>query len=61
VSGEGVRDVFVIRGDVALKTSAKFGVAGEDHYEVLQGLVEGDEVVISDMTDYMHVKELKLR
>jgi HlyD family secretion protein len=61
VSGEGVRDVFVIRGDVALKTSAKFGVAGADHYEVLQGLVEGDEVVISDMTDYMHVKELKLR
>jgi HlyD family secretion protein len=61
VSGEGVRDVFVIRGDVAMKTSAKFGVAGADHYEVLQGLVEGDEVVISDMTDYMHVKELKLR
>jgi HlyD family secretion protein len=61
VSGEGARDVFVIRGDVALKTSAKFGVAGADHYEVLQGLVEGDEVVISDMTDYMHVKELKLR
>ncbi|HEX5085173.1 MAG TPA: HlyD family efflux transporter periplasmic adaptor subunit [Blastocatellia bacterium] len=61
VSAEGVRDVFVIRGDVAVKTSAKFGVAGADHYEVLQGLAEGDEVVISDMTDYMHVKELKLR
>jgi HlyD family secretion protein len=61
VSGEGVRDVFVIRGDVALKTAVKFGVAGADHYEVVQGLLEGDEVIISDMTDYMHVKELKLR
>src|SRR5262249_51680166 len=28
VGGEGVRDIFVIRGDVALKTAAKFGVAG---------------------------------
>ena len=61
LSGEGVRDVFVIRGDVALKTSAKFGVAGADHYEVVQGLLEGDEVIISDMTDYMHLKEVKLK
>jgi HlyD family secretion protein len=61
MSGEGVRDIFVIRGDVALKTAAKFGLAGADHYEVIQGLLEGDEVIISDMTDYMHMKEVKLR
>ncbi len=61
VGGEGVRDIFVIRGDVALKTAAKFGVAGADHCEVLQGLLEGDEVIISDMTDYMHLNEVKLR
>jgi HlyD family secretion protein len=61
VGGEGVRDIFVIRGDVALKTAAKFGVAGADHCEVLQGLFEGDEVIISDMTDYMHLNEVKLR
>jgi len=61
VGGEGVRDIFVIRGDVALKTAAKFGVAGADHCEVLQGLHEGDEVIISDMTDYMHLNEVKLR
>lgn len=61
LSGEGARDVFVIRGDVALKTAAKFGVAGADHYEIVQGLLEGDEVIISDMTDYMHLKEVKLK
>jgi HlyD family secretion protein len=61
MSGEGVRDIFVVRGDVALKTAAKFGVAGPDHYEVIQGLLEGDEIIISDMTDYMHVTEVKLR
>ena len=61
LSGEGARDIFVIRDDVALKTSAKFGVAGVDHYEVIEGLLEGDEVIISDMTDYMHLKEVKLK
>jgi HlyD family secretion protein len=61
LSGEGARDVFVIRGDVALKTAARFGVAGADHYEVIEGLLEGDEVIISDMTDFMHLKEVKLK
>jgi HlyD family secretion protein len=57
---DGTRDVFVIRGDAAVKTQVRFGVAGADHFEVLQGLLEGDEVIISDMTDFMHVKEVKL-
>ncbi|MGH9846531.1 MAG: efflux RND transporter periplasmic adaptor subunit [Blastocatellia bacterium] len=60
-SGEGSRDVFVIRGDAAVKTPVRFGIASFDHYEVLQGLLEGDEVIISDMTDFMHVKEVKLK
>jgi HlyD family secretion protein len=61
VSGEGGRDVFVVRGNVALKTAATFGVAGADHFEVVKGLLEGDEVIISDMTNYMHVREVKLK
>jgi HlyD family secretion protein len=60
-SGEGLRDVFVIRGDTAVKTQARLGLVGADHYEVVQGLLAGDEVIISDMTDYLHVKEVKLK
>ncbi|MFN0087281.1 MAG: efflux RND transporter periplasmic adaptor subunit [Blastocatellia bacterium] len=60
-SGEGLRDVFVIRGDAAVRTPVRFGIASFDHFEVLQGLIEGDEVIISDMTDYQHVRELKLK
>lgn len=59
--GEGVRDVFVIRGDAAIRTSARFGIAGADHFEVVQGLLEGDEVIISDMSNYMHIKEVRLK
>ncbi|PON18674.1 hypothetical protein C2W62_06650 [Candidatus Entotheonella serta] len=60
-SGEGLRDVFVIRGEVAVKTPVRFGIVGAEDYEVVQGLFEGDEVIISDMTDFMHVKEVKLK
>ncbi|MFN8002936.1 MAG: HlyD family efflux transporter periplasmic adaptor subunit [Acidobacteriota bacterium] len=60
-SGDGTRDVFVIRGDTAIKMSARFGLVGAEHYEIVQGLLEGDEVIISDMTDYQHLKELKLK
>jgi HlyD family secretion protein len=60
-SGEGSREVFVIRGDTAVKTQALLGLVGADHYEVVQGLLEGDEVIISDMTDYLQVKEVKLK
>jgi HlyD family secretion protein len=60
-SGEGLRDVFVIRGEVAVKTPARLGLVGAEHYEVVQGLLEGDEVIISDMTDFMRAKEVRLK
>jgi HlyD family secretion protein len=61
ISAEGVREVFVIRGDTAVKTPVKIGIASFDSYEVIEGLIEGDEVIISDMTDYLHMKEAKLK
>lgn len=60
-NAEGARDVFVIRGDTAIKTPVRLGIASFDYYEVAQGLLEGDEVIISDMTDYLHLKEVKLK
>lgn len=60
-SGEGTRDVFVVRGDVAVKTPVQFGISSFEQYEVVQGLYEGDEVIISDMNEYQHLKEVKLK
>jgi HlyD family secretion protein len=60
-SGEGMRDVFVVRGDTAIKTPVRFGIYSFDHFEVVQGLLEGDEVIISDMSSYQHLKEVKLK
>jgi HlyD family secretion protein len=58
--GAGQQDVFVIRGGVALRTPVRLGLASFDYYEVLEGLAEGDEVIISDMRDYARLKQVKV-
>jgi HlyD family secretion protein len=53
--------VFVVRGDRAYRTNVTFGLRGYDDLEVTSGLRAGDEVVISDMKDYLHLKEIGIR
>ena len=60
ITAEGVRDLFVIRGDTAVRVPVQIGIASFDDCEIIDGLIEGDEVIISDMTDYQHMKEVKL-
>ena len=59
--GEGTHDVFVIRGETAVRRPAEIGISSFDQYEVVGGLLQGDEVIISDMGDYMHLKEVKVK
>ena len=59
INGDGEQEVFVVSGDTAVKTKASIGLSGFDHYEV-NGLEEGDEVIISDMKDYAHLREVKV-
>ncbi|MEK6374248.1 MAG: HlyD family efflux transporter periplasmic adaptor subunit [Acidobacteriota bacterium] len=60
--GDAERDgVFVVRGDTAVRVPVRFGISGEDNVEIVEGLREGDEVVVSNMTDYAGVKELRLK
>ena len=59
--GEGRREVFVVRGNTAYRTTVELGLSGFDQFEVVQGLSAGDEVVISDMKDYAHLRELRVR
>ncbi len=59
--GYGIHDVFVIRGDRAVKTEATFGIASHEYYEIVDGIAEGEEVVISDMTDHKNAEELMIK
>jgi HlyD family secretion protein len=53
--------VFVVRGDRAVRVPVTLGLAGIDDVEVVSGLSESDEIIISDMRDYAHLTEVKLR
>ena len=59
-NSEGDHEVFVIRGDMAVKVPVRLGIASFENFEVVKGLIQGDEVIISDMTDYLRMKEVKL-
>lgn len=48
---EGKDHVFVNKGGIATLTPITIGLKGETHYEVSQGLVEGDQVVLSPDED----------
>lgn len=60
ISGDGKQEVFVIRGDRAIKVPIFIGLNSFDTCEVTSGLWEGDEVIISDMRDYLHLAQLKI-
>lgn len=56
-----VSQVFVVRGDRAFRVAVKLGLSGMDDVEVVSGLAEGDEVIISDMRDYAHLSEITIK
>ena len=59
--GSGPLEVFVIRGNRAYRTPVELGLSSFDDFEVVRGLREGDEVIISDMRDYVHLRQLRVR
>lgn len=59
--GHGIHDAFVIRGDRAVRTEATFGITSHEYYEIVDGISEGEEVIISDMTDHKNAEEVMIR
>jgi len=52
---------FVVRGGYAVRVPARFGLAGDETIEILEGLHEGDDVVISDMSELEDVEKVKIK
>ena len=59
--GIGAVPVFVVRGSHAVRVPVTFGVSSFDQIEVLSGLAAGDEIITSDMRDYQHLEQVRLR
>jgi len=51
INGSGKTELFVIKGRKAYKHTVSVGVLSFDRVEVIEGLQEGDKVIISDLED----------
>lgn len=58
--GKGEYELFVVNGDQLLKRKVVLGDSNFEYVEVVSGLQEGDEVIVSDMKDYETNNKLKL-
>ena len=56
-----IEPVFVVRKDLLVPVNVRWGLAGRDYIQPIDGLREGDEVVTSNMSDYAGVKSLRLK
>jgi len=57
----GRQDVFVVRGDKAVRTSVSLGLASFEYVEVAEGLYPDDDVIVSEMREYAHLNEVRLK
>jgi len=57
----GVTSAFLVRGARAVRVPVRFGLTGWEATEILDGLHEGDEVVLSDLSEYANQKEIRIR
>ncbi len=58
--GKGEYELFVINGDQLLKRKVQLGDSNFEYVEVVSGLQEGDQVVVSDMSAYKEKNKLKI-
>ena len=59
--GKGEYELFVVNGGQLEKRKVQLGESNYEYVEVVSGLQEGDEVVISDMSSYKNKHKLKLK
>ncbi|MFH2056591.1 MAG: HlyD family efflux transporter periplasmic adaptor subunit [bacterium] len=59
----GSRDqqIFVVEGDKAIRKTVTIGESNYDYVELDGDIQPGDEVIISDMRDYKHLKQISLK
>ncbi|OIV42730.1 efflux RND transporter periplasmic adaptor subunit [Flavobacterium johnsoniae] len=53
--------IFVVKGNKAEKRNIKLGRENPSYYEVLEGLKEGESVIISSYSDYKDIEELNIQ
>ena len=58
--GPGDYELFVVKNDQLLKRKVLLGESNFEMVEVISGIEEGEEVVVSDMSNYINKNKIKL-
>ena len=58
--GKGEYELFVVNGNQLLKRKVQLGDSNFEYLEVVSGLQEGDQVIVSDMNAYKDKNKLKI-
>lgn len=59
--GAGEYDLWVVNGNKILKRKVNLGESSYDKVEVISGLEEGEQVIISDMSKFNDRNEITLK
>ncbi|MDH6305270.1 HlyD family secretion protein [Parabacteroides sp. PF5-5] len=59
--GKGEYELFVVNDNQLIKRKVRLGDSNFEYVEVVEGLQQGDEVVVSDMNNYKEKNKLKLK
>ncbi len=59
--GAGQNDVFRLESNFATRMQVQLGLANRHEIQVIEGLSEGDHIIISDMARYQHLQRLPLK
>jgi HlyD family secretion protein len=60
VTGGAVQPVFVVVDGNLVRRAVRIGLAGYERLEVVEGLGDGEAIVLSDMQDYTHLNTVRL-
>ncbi|MCI5082448.1 MAG: efflux RND transporter periplasmic adaptor subunit [Saprospiraceae bacterium] len=58
--GRVQQPLFILRENKAIREEVQVGLSSFDFIEIKSTLQEGDQIIISDMTDYEHLKEIDI-
>jgi len=60
-NGSGPQDIFIVKGDKAIRKRVAIGATNFNYVEIKNDVWPGDEVIISNMNDYIHRSEVKIK
>lgn len=61
VNGSGPQDIFIVEGNRAVRRRVAIGATNFDYVEIENNIKAGDEIIISNMNDYIHRKEVIIK